>query len=97
MGWNQPESAHVQAKRARAHARIGSFAQRPPAIWKTRKESLALFFYVSDICTKALRLLFLHRLRSPMVNAPSCELVPARVRNGQGPNSANTKSYPWRA
>jgi hypothetical protein len=46
-------------------ARVGVFAQRPVAIWKTRKESLALFFCVSDIRTEAPALLFLRRPRSP--------------------------------
>jgi hypothetical protein len=61
-------------KRARVHARVGVFAQRPLAIWKTRKESLALFLYVFNIRTKAPALLFLRTPRSPTANDGECAL-----------------------
>jgi hypothetical protein len=67
MGSNQPKSAHERGN-APARARAGDFEQRTLAIWKTRKESLALFLCVFDVCTKALRLLFLHRAKSTTVN-----------------------------
>jgi hypothetical protein len=53
-------------KRARALARVGVFAQRPLAIWKTRKESIAVFLCVSDIRTEALIVWFLYNVKSPM-------------------------------
>jgi hypothetical protein len=54
-------------KRARAcpHWRLCTEA---PGYLKTHKESLALFFCVSDIRTEAHALLFLRRPRSPMAN-----------------------------
>jgi hypothetical protein len=56
--------AHVQAKRVHASARDGQFAQRPMGIWITRKESHALFIYVSNVCTEAPPFLFLRKTRS---------------------------------
>jgi hypothetical protein len=43
---NQP----VTRKNARARARVGNFAQRPSAIWKTGKELVTLFLCFTDIC-----------------------------------------------
>jgi hypothetical protein len=65
VGWNQPESPHVQAKRARAHVRDAQFAQRTPTFKQLIKNPCTLFTCVSDICTEAPPFLFLHKTRSP--------------------------------
>jgi hypothetical protein len=65
----KPAQASPQTrKRARTRALTGDFAQRTTAIQKTRKKSFPLFTCVSDVCTKAPRLLFLYRAKSTTVN-----------------------------
>jgi hypothetical protein len=51
MGSNQPKPAHGRGKRARAHARVGDFAQGTPVVRITGKESLATIHCLSHIPT----------------------------------------------
>ena len=47
-----------------AHARGGDFAERPSGFWLT-EDGFSYYFLVSlTVCTKALEVLFLYRLKS---------------------------------
>jgi hypothetical protein len=101
LGSIQPKSAHGR-RNVPARARVARFAQRTLSIWKTHKESLELFLYVTNIHSLALPFLFLRRVRSPTMDgravAPASLYWPENTTTGAQvwltPNSTPNDYYP---
>jgi hypothetical protein len=67
IGLNSAQTGPRTGKRACAHARAGDFVQRPLMIQTISEEPVVLFYCVANNFTKALLLLILHGLKSPIM------------------------------